>query len=408
MNKRIFVLLLCLILVLFSCKKEDSGDLEENGETIEENIEMSEFVVDEEAEGDEEEFKPIAKAGGGKYRIALIRSGEYYMYADHLNYMIDTLIEYGWMKNVVISDEAKKRVDTTLDELVKSDYSDYIEFSKELYFDFEWDKNRASNQKFKKIINNNGTVDCIISFGTASSQVISSMEGLTTPVYVTAVSDPVASEIITSVNDSGHDYLSAFTDPGRFERQVKLFHNVVKFNKLGLLYTDTKAGRSYAALEDVKKVADELGFEIVASTDLIEEDNNPNAPAKYLEALRKIAPQVDAVYLTIQAGLTDESISDIMKVINEYKLPTFAMEKRNYVQKGVLMSISAYEDKSVGKFNTDRVLRMLKGEKPRELNMIFNITPSIAVNLKEAELIGFDIPVDILGSADEVFNEIVE
>lgn len=330
------------------------------------------------------------------------------MYADQLNYMLESFVEYGWMKDVVISEEAKKRVNTTLQELVKKDYSDYIEFSLDNYFDFDWDKAKAFNPKFKRIIDNKGAIDVIISFGTASSTVISSLDNLSTPVYVTAVSDPVASGIIDNVNDSGNDYLTAFTDPGRFERQVRLFHNVVKFKKLGVLYTNTEDGRTYAALTDIQKVAGDLGFEVVGETDLIEADSDPRAPAKYLEALKKLAPRVDAVYLTIQAGLTDESITDIMKIINEHKLPTFSMEQRNYVQRGVLMSISAYEDKSVGKFSTDIVIRLLKGEKAREQNMIFNITPSIAVNLKEAERIGFDIPVDILGSADEVYNDIIE
>lgn len=408
MNRRIVFLLLALFLLIFACKK-DSG-LTDNGtdESVEENQVIEELLDENGGSADQKIFEPVKKPDGTKFKIAVVRSGEYYMYADQLNYMIETFIEYGWMNDVVITEEARKRVDSTLTELVQKDYSDYIEFSLDNYFDFDWDSSKASNPKFKKIIDNKGEIDVIVSFGTASSKVISSLDNLTTPVYVTAVSDPVASGIVKSVDDSGHDYITAFTDPGRFERQVRLFHNVVKFKKLGILYTDTDAGRTYAALEDVKSVANDLGFEVIGETDLIEADSDPKAPAKYLEALKRLAPKVDAVYLTIQAGLTDESIGDIMKVINEHKLPTFSMEQRDYVQRGVLMSISAYEDKSVGQFGTDIIVKLLKGEKAREQNMIFNITPSIAVNLKEAEKIGFDIPVDILGSADEVFNDIIE
>ena len=81
------------------------------------------------------------------------------------------------------------------------------------------------------------------------------------------------------------------------------------------------------------------------------------------------------------------------------------MEGSRYVKNGVLLSISAYEFVSKGMFNAGIVAQVLKGKEPREVDTVFWVTPSIAINLKEAEKISFNVPVDILASADEIYTE---
>ena len=49
----------------------------------------------------------------------------------------------------------------------------------------------------------------------------------------------------------------------RYERQVRLFHQIIGFKKLGVTYDNDVAGRTYAAIDKVEKVADETGFEII-------------------------------------------------------------------------------------------------------------------------------------------------
>ncbi len=40
------------------------------------------------------------------------------------------------------------------------------------------------------------------------------------------------------------------------------------------------------------------------------------------------------------------------------------------------------------------------------MEQLFEEPPKIAINIKTAEIIGFDPPVDILLAADEIFQEI--
>ncbi len=50
--------------------------------------------------------------------------------------------------------------------------------------------------------------------------------------------------------------------------------------------------------------------------------------------------------------------------------------------------------------------KILNGARPRQLDQVFEGPPKIAINLKTAQIIGYDPPVDVLGAADEIYQEI--
>jgi len=74
----------------------------------------------------------------------------------------------------------------------------------------------------------------------------------------------------------------------------------------------------------------------------------------------------------------------------------------------------SFADKEPGTYfclNCYRKMKFLKleafcGAKPGELAQLFEEPPKIALNLKTAEMIGFDPPVDIMLAADEIFQDI--
>ena len=70
------------------------------------------------------------------------------------------------------------------------------------------------------------------------------------------------------------------------------------------------------------------------------------------------------------------------------------------------MSISQASYKYVGEFNAKTIAKVLNGAKPREIPQIFEEPPKIAINIKTAEIIGYDPPVDVMLAADEIFQEI--
>ena len=226
---------------------------------------------------------------------------------------------------------------------------------------------------------------------------------------VESVSDPVGSGIIRSLEDSGEDLLTAAVDPDQYDRQVHLFHQVVGFKRLGLIYADSEAGRAYAALAVVQKVADEEKFVVVEDTGVLEDPPDasqiPLAEEAYVKALeRLVAQKVDAVYLAIQAGLTLKNMPRIRAITEAAKIPTFAMEGSQYVRRGALLGESSNVLTIEGLAGARKLTRILAGTTPRALPQVTAHLSHVAVNAATAKAIGFEVPVDVMIHADEVYN----
>lgn len=435
-----FVLVMCCLLI-FSCQEKTKNNNNNNQPSVEDtsetsdspekedntNSKVNENITNNKAEENtEDNFEPFLKNNNKKFRIAVVQSGEFGNYFTIFKNIYEAFIEFNWIKDKTIFDdpEAEKTVKTFIDKLNTTDYSDYLEFPKELFFSFDWLPEYKDKEKFKEIINNNN-VDLIISLGTLSSEILSQYDddNFKTPVMALGISDPIGANIIDSYEDSGKDYLTVMCNPDRFVRQVRLFHDIVNFKTLGIIYPDTEKGRFYGAVKDVNKVAEEKGFKIIENTNVTavkgEMPDNPTEEQKneweekrkkareeYLEAIEDLAQKVDAIYFGIYSdGYNIENINEIMKIIHKYKIPTFSMEGSKFVKHGVLFSIGYTK---TGIFNAKNIIRIFKGKKARSLKQLYDTAPSLAVNMEEAEIIGFNIPSRFLGSANEIYKKITK
>jgi len=60
----------------------------------------------------------------------------------------------------------------------------------------------------------------------------------------------------------------------------------------------------------------------------------------------------------------------------------------------------------VGRFLAISMAKIFNGAKPRQINQVFEEGPTIAINLKTAEIIGLYLSADILAASDEIYREI--
>ena len=104
-------------------------------------------------------------------------------------------------------------------------------------------------------------------------------------------------------------------------------------------------------------------------------------------------------------SLSASDVKQLLDVLSEAKIPTFAREGTKGVKAGALMGFSTTDFASRGNFISDKIVRILQGEKPRSLPMVDATKPKISLNLPVAVKIGFDPPVDLLASSDEIFQE---
>ncbi len=360
---------------------------------------------------DETKLSPSLKNGNNKYKIALIQSDDYSEYYNSFMAILDGLKTLGWLEKNQLTDKNKY---TKNREILKAwnnnFYSNYITIDYEDFFSFRASKENRNKKKYKNIIQNckDGKYDLVIVLGTLASKEVLRDKEYKTNTLLEAVSDPLGSKLIKSENDSGYEFLTARVDPNQYLRQIRLFYEVVKFEKLGIIYENSENGRWYAAVDAVEKVADEYGFEIIRSHKAMAEPTvaeYPKAFKMYLDALDEVCPKVDAVFLGISGGLEAENLPNIVKKLIKYKTASFSMEGETAVEKGIMLGVSG---KETGLYNAKKIAKILNGESPRNLKQNFEKEPKISINLKTAELIEKLLPTDIIRSSDQIYVNIEE
>jgi ABC-type uncharacterized transport system substrate-binding protein len=400
-------------LLAFACSPEDTAGVKQADEKVTSALKAVDTQFNN-AELSESNLSAFVKKDNTKFRIAVMQSGEYFSYADVFEGIVQGLMTIGWIREKTFDYSQYTDGKTVLNillELQKYDYSDYLELSPRYYFDLKWAPENARGRDFRALTGPAGKVDLIISLGTQVSVVLATPDQFSIPVMVDSISDPVGSHILKSMEDSGKDYLTGIVDPEQDLRQVKLFSSVIGFKTLGLVYEDSEIGRQYAAYDDVMKVAREQGFKVVGNTHVLPDPENENddaawarCEAQYVKALKELAPRVDAVYLAVQAGLSEANLPNIVAVLNQYKIPSFIMEGKNFVKNGILLGESDSNLLTKGIYSAKKIVRIFQGVKPRLLKQVFEHVPHIAINLDTAARIGFDVPIDILATADEIYK----
>lgn len=347
---------------------------------------------------------------GKRWRIGYLEGGAFSNYPINLKALVEALADLGWVEiinEIPLNDESDTRdLWAWISRNVKSKY---IKFLPDAYWSSNWDmkKLRKKNKriiikrlKFKK------DIDLMLAMGTWAGQDLANNRH-STPVVVMSSSNPIDSKIIKSAQDSGYNHVNARVDPTRYERQVRLFHDIIGFTKLGIVYeTDTVEGRTYAAISDVQKVAKERGFEIIQCNASFSSVSKKDATQALFDCHEKIAPKVDAFYLTVHRGVTLNKMSQLLPPLFEHKIPTFSQKGALEVKYGVLFSIARAGFKYISRFHAETIAQILNGARPRDLEQVFEDPPRIAINTKTAQIIGYDPPVEILETADEIYTEI--
>jgi len=316
------------------------------------------------------------------------------------------LMELGWIQKKAIP--AHEDSESLWRWLSSNAKSDYLEFATDAFYTAGWDEDSRQETKEETIdrLKKSGDIDLIIAMGTWAGQDLAN-DRHRTPTIVMSSSDPVGSGIIKSVEDSGYNHVHARVDPLRYERQVRVFHDIIGFQKLGIAFEDSVNGRSYAAIDLVEKVAKERGFEVVRCYTQSDIADKERAGDSVLNCFRDLAKKVDAIYVTAQGGVNAETIPLMVRIANEHGIPTFSQVGSSEVKYGFLLSISRAEGfQPIGLFMAATIAKIFNGAKPRDLNQIFEEAPNLAINLKTAEKVGLYLYAEVLAASDEIYREI--
>lgn len=350
---------------------------------------------------------PTRKPDGSRWRLGYMQGGHYTDYPIILAAIVRGLHTLGWIGEPGLPDPKAHTARHIWEHLARNVKSDYIEFVEDGFYtsgNFDAAVRPQTREALSRRLAAQGDIDMMIAMGTWAGQDMASPAMTPVPTIVASTSDPIAAKIIASATDSGHDHIHAKVEPDRYQAQVRLFHDIVPFKTLGIVYEDSNEGRTFGGVAAVEQMAKTLGFQVQAChapfNNVTPEQARQGAEACYAQ----IAPKSDAVYLTVHRGVNSESLPAIVKSLSDAKVPSFSMLGSDEVRQGVLMSMAQADYVPVGLFHAETMARIFHGASPRELSQIWISPAEIALNLKTAEIIGFDPPIDILLSSDEVYD----
>ena len=281
-----------------------------------------------------------------------------------------------------------------------------IKFLRDGHYSAEWDAVARKNIREAIIerVRERKDVDMIIAMGTWSGLDMCS-ENLGIPVFSMSVTDAVSAGIVKSAEDSGKDNVHAQLEPGRFRRQISMFHEIFHFKKLGVPFEDTPEGRNTAAMDEIEQTAKDLGIELVLRSAPLDLPDPKEAFKNLMRCVTELSQEADAIYLTY-TSTPMKKIPELMAPVIDAGIPSFAQAGPQLVEYGVLMSLAQASFADIGMFEAEAMAAVIAGKKPREVSQIFEPELGLAINLKTAMRIGWNPPLEILAAVDEIYQQI--
>ncbi|MBP5607969.1 MAG: hypothetical protein J6X66_06845 [Lachnospiraceae bacterium] len=373
------------------------------------NDAVEEAVFSEETESDIPQ--PRTKADGSRFRLAYVDYDEYIPASRQFCYILKGLEEDGWIAegSIPFTPEEIERDELSTkqmyERLLEADLGSFIEFVDGGFFYLGYD----DENEIKKALNERAgkDIDLIITFGTSAGILVKELD-LPVPMIDFSATDPVASGIIeSSTEGSGDPEVWAQVEASVPLRQMKYYHSLKPFNKLGMIiYGD----EIISGVPDVMKAAEEIGFSVVKynidsrSRETKEELDEYYALVKS-EFERMADEDIDAFFFTADLVNDPEYLEEMFAPLYKRKIPVYAMDDVNTVYKGALMIISAYDFENVGRFVADAITHVLNGEEAGSLPCIYTSAPYICLNLDVARRIDYPLSFDFLAACDEIYTE---
>jgi ABC-type uncharacterized transport system substrate-binding protein len=351
-----------------------------------------------------------AAAASGPWRVALIADGPRYEYQAVLQGLTERLAELGLIADGDVPRPGDgESLAPMWQWLAENAGGDRLRFVADALYSPEWNADLRAEVKKNLLerLRDGGDIDCVLAFGTWSGQDVGP-ENPRVPILVINATDAVGAGIIPSADDSGRDNLLAFVQPGRYKRQIRIFHDLIGFSRLGVVYADTPAGRSYVALGEIEEAAGEAGVELVRCTNAyLSGFEEVEVVAERLRACHEdlVRQGADAVYLTYAHGVDGVYNTASLAPLLKAGLPTFAQQGGSLVKRGALLSLAGNEIKAEGIFAAEALEKILDGRSPRSLPQRFESAVNLAVNLRTATLIGWNLPMSILAAVDEFYRD---
>src|SRR5690606_22206483 len=233
--------------------------------------------------------------------------------------------------------------------------------------------------------------DVIVAIATPSAQAVVAATS-SIPVVFSAVTDPVAAQLVPSTEPSGTN-VTGVSDMLALEKQVELIKQVVPDAKrVGMVYNPGEAN-SVVVVEQMRKLLPEAGMSLVEATAARTVDVGA--------AARSLVGKVDVIYTSTDNNVVS-AYESLVKVGNDAKIPLIASDTDS-VKRGAIAALGVnYKD--LGLQTGEVVIRILKGEKPGDIASQTSENLELFVNKKAAAAQGVELDEGFVQSATQVIE----
>lgn len=212
------------------------------------------------------------------------------------------------------------------------------------------------------------------------------------PIVFTAVTDPLAAQLVPSLAKPGGN-VTGISDMSPMADHVALIKEITpNVKKLGVLFNPGEAN-SVSLVNRLKEVAGPAGIEVVEAA--------ATKSADVQAAARGLVGNVDAMYVPTDNTVVS-ALEAAIAVAEENRIPFYAGDTDS-VKRGALASIG-FNYYDVGVETGKVVARVLKGEKPGDIDVTFASGSDLYVNKAAAAKMGVTIPDAVIARASTVIE----
>lgn len=248
-----------------------------------------------------------------------------------------------------------------------------------------------------------GAIDLIAVTGTYPGTFVKA-NNIGAPLIVSFASDPIASGIIDSIEDTGNENIWALVETDAYSRQLETYARVFGLNNIGVLstsdYDDIAGGPEYDS--EAAKIGITLQREFVS----IEEMESDNAGEIYCQHVQSLLDKgVDSIIILygVLDG-TNAKASDVLDTMAGLKVPYLISDGDDNVRNGGMMLISFYNYTEYGRQAATVIEHAMRGEKVGDQKVKYVSTPRIVYNITSAKKLGIENKFELLQSVDDVYK----
>ena len=240
------------------------------------------------------------------------------------------------------------------------------------------------------------SVNVIVAPASAPAALAAQAATKSIPIAFETGADPIAIGLVASLNRPGGNItgitsLNSSLGPKRLE----ILREAVPSTKLVAVLVNLAAGQNAERQkQDLLGVAHSLGLELLVLQASTDRDLEPAFEAMLREHVGGVVIASEAFFNSRREQLAAQSLRHAVPAI---------FQSRDFVAAGGLISYGgdiAESHRLLGQY----VGRILKGEKPADLPVQQSTKVELIINLKTAKALGVNIPLTLLGRADEVIE----